>query len=155
MPRSPNSSSGSLWAWWAGASRASSSGPQGVRPGAEYGTGPRRSYCRRPAVPPAGASPWPRSDRDIVAECRGRFRRIAHCPRGDLALPAFRQIVVTHGSSLCRSAPNHFAKQSVSIIRFSSTRSAAASSSFTSSCMFQRVPAVATGRPGESPQSRR
>src|SRR6516162_5694291 len=59
------------------------SGAQGVRPGAEYGTGPRRSDRRRPAVPPAGPSPWPRSDLDLVARCRGRLRRIAHHPRGD------------------------------------------------------------------------
>src|SRR5215831_8230545 len=79
------------------------SGAQGVWPGAEYGPGPRRSYRRRPAVPPTGPSPWPRSDRDLVARCRGRLRRIAHCPRRDWALAAFPEIAVNHGGSLCRS----------------------------------------------------
>jgi uncharacterized membrane protein YeaQ/YmgE (transglycosylase-associated protein family) len=42
--------------------------------------------------------------RDVVAA----FVWIAHCPRGNLALAAFREIVVTPGSNRCRSAPNHF-----------------------------------------------
>ena len=43
-------------------------------------------------------------DLDLVARCRGRLRRIAHCPRGDWALAAFPEIALNHGSSPCRSA---------------------------------------------------
>src|SRR5215470_18987074 len=49
------------------------SAAQGLRSGAEYGTGPRRSYRWRPAVPPTGPSPRPRSDLDLVARYRDRL----------------------------------------------------------------------------------